>query len=221
MDEINVPKSTSADSLLGLVKASIDVAPGGSLLSFALQQFLQAPLDKRMQAFFEQVAQKLNDHSKQIEDLASNDRFISTLLQAANIALRNHNEEKLESLRNAVVNSINPPSYDESLHTVFLNLIDRFTAWHLKVLVSIRESSSDNGSLSHLRSLPLQWRLLEIYPSFHEQREFLALILVDLEAAFLIEDTSKQRKEFLNPESYRVTGIGFQFISFIGIVQLQ
>ncbi|HTS57938.1 MAG TPA: hypothetical protein VMH03_10335, partial [Terriglobales bacterium] len=47
-----------------------------------------------------------------------------TVLQATQIALRTHQEEKLEALRNAVVNSTSGQVLEDDVRAVFLNLVD-------------------------------------------------------------------------------------------------
>lgn len=55
-------------------------------------------------------------------------------MQASQMAIRNHQKEKLRALRNAVLNSAlpNPPQEDEQM--IFLRLVDQLTPWHLRVL---------------------------------------------------------------------------------------
>lgn len=55
-------------------------------------------------------------------------------MQASQIAIRNHQQVKLEALRNAILNTAlpNPPQEDEQM--IFLRLIDQLTPWHLRVL---------------------------------------------------------------------------------------
>ena len=55
-------------------------------------------------------------------------------MQASQIALRNHQQAKLEALRNAVLNSALPNSPQEDEQMIFLRLIDQLTPWHLRVL---------------------------------------------------------------------------------------
>lgn len=134
MEELEPPRKTSLDTSIEGLKALVETLPGGSLGTFVLQQFIQLPLDKRMNEFYRGISEAINKHTKQISELSSNKRFITVLLQAGHIAVRNHQEQKLVDLRNAVINSIKKPTYDESMQTVFLSLIDRFTHWHIKVL---------------------------------------------------------------------------------------
>jgi hypothetical protein len=55
-------------------------------------------------------------------------------MQASQIALRNHQQGKLDALRNAVLNAALPNSPQEDEQMIFLRLIDQLTPWHLRVL---------------------------------------------------------------------------------------
>ncbi len=82
-------------------------------------------LSKAYQLITEKVAFSV------VENLPNNELFITVVLQATSIALRNHQKEKLEALRNAIINSVLPNAPDESLQLMFLNFIDSFTPCHL------------------------------------------------------------------------------------------
>lgn len=55
-------------------------------------------------------------------------------LQASVIALRTSQKEKLEALKNAILNIANGQNVDESLQIMFLSFIERFTVWHIRLL---------------------------------------------------------------------------------------
>ena len=63
------------------------------------------------------------------------------MLQATQVAVRSHHVEKLKSLQNAVLNSALQihPNEDEML--MFLNYIELFTRWHLKILLFLESKS--------------------------------------------------------------------------------
>ena len=69
-----------------------------------------------------------------IDDLQANDVFIDTVLQASQIAFRSSQEEKRRALRNVIYNAALPNPPEQSLQQIFLNLIDSFTVWHLRIL---------------------------------------------------------------------------------------
>ena len=87
----------------------------------------------------EEIAQALGELSERvegfnIEDLAENPAFISTVLNASQAAMRSHQEEKLEALQNAVLNSALPNAPDDDFQLVFVSYVDTLAPWHLRLL---------------------------------------------------------------------------------------
>ena len=106
-----------------------------------------------------------------LEDLQSKDVFIDTVMHASLAALRNSQQEKIEALRNAVLNAALPNPPEESLQQIFLSLIDTFTVWHLRILHLFDNPSrwfSENG-----RQIPqpspgsLSAVLIAAFPELH------------------------------------------------------
>jgi hypothetical protein len=69
-----------------------------------------------------------------VENLAKNDLFINTLIQTTEIALKTSDKEKIECLKNAVINSSGITNIEESEQMIFLNCIARYSPLHLKLL---------------------------------------------------------------------------------------
>ncbi len=122
------------------VKAGLSTAPvvGAPLAEF-FSVVIAPPLEKRRDAWLIEIYRRLKIVEEtvegfSIENLATNEIFISVLFQATNTAMRTHQKEKLEALTNAVINSALSPSIDENLQLIYLNLIDRYTPWHLILL---------------------------------------------------------------------------------------
>lgn len=111
----------------------------GGPLQVLFENVFSAPIEKRKQAWLEQLAEVVTELQRRVEGLtaeklATNETFITVAMQASQMAVRNHQKEKLQALRNAVLNSAlpNPPQEDEQM--IFLRLIDQLTPWHLRVL---------------------------------------------------------------------------------------
>ena len=133
-------KPSEGDYAHAGVRAGLSIAPylGGPLTEF-FSMVITPPLEKRRDAWIIEIFTRLKKLEEKvegfkIENLAQNEIFISTLLYATPVAMRTHQKEKLEALRNAVINSALSPSIDENLQWMFLNLIDRYTPLHLHIL---------------------------------------------------------------------------------------
>jgi len=140
------------------VRAGLSIAPfvGGPLVEF-FTMVIAPPLEKRRDEWLIEIFTCLKKIEKEIEEfkienLKKNENFISTLFYATQIAMRTHQQVKLEALKNAVINSILTPTVDENLQLIYLNLVDRYTPWHLKLLqfFDISKKISDDEKRSNL-----------------------------------------------------------------------
>ena len=133
-------KKTGSDVAREVGRAIVAAVPAaGGPLQVAFENIFASPIEKRKQAWLEQLAQVIDEVKGRVENLtpeklAANEAFVTVAMQASQVAIRNHQQAKLEALRNAVLNSAlpNPPQEDEQM--IFLRLIDQLTPWHLRVL---------------------------------------------------------------------------------------
>jgi hypothetical protein len=147
------------------------------------------------------------------------------LLQASWVAVRNHQHEKLNCLRNAVLNSARQCSVPEDIRLLFIRYVDELTSTHLVIL---RFFINNESEVAHFDSLE------KVYSAFLESvevqvsRELFKLALEDLrtrlllwgsqhlidfpgiytESALLDEDQSQAPR-------IRVTTLGRQFFDFV------
>jgi len=121
-------------------KVGLSAIPGiGGIIAECFSAIVPPAIQKRRDEWLIEIYYRLKAlESKiegfKIENLSKNDHFIDTLVQATQIAMRTHNKEKIEYLRNAVITSSITPSVEESEQMFFLNLIDGYSPWHLKLL---------------------------------------------------------------------------------------
>lgn len=133
------PKPTSGDTTHTVIKVGLSTIPllGGPAAEI-FAAVVTPPLTKRRDEWVESIANELKKLEEKvdgfkIENLAKNEVFITTVMQATQSAIRNHQQEKLEALRNAVINTA-LSTIDENINMIFLNFIDTLTPWHLKIL---------------------------------------------------------------------------------------
>lgn len=69
-----------------------------------------------------------------LSTLADNEQFIDTVLVATTFALKTSEEEKIKAFQNAILNTALGESSDKTKGQIFLNLLDTFTVWHIKIL---------------------------------------------------------------------------------------
>jgi hypothetical protein len=130
----------SATTLAPQQKAGLSLIPiAGGAAAELFSLVLAPPLERRRDAWLEDLFERLKKIETQqagfrIENLQNNEAFISLMPQATQTAMRTHQREKLEALRNAVPNVATSKSLDEEKQLVFLGLVDIFTATHLEIL---------------------------------------------------------------------------------------
>lgn len=137
--EKKLPEAIPGDTAHTIAKAGLSAIPvvGGPVAEL-FEKLIIPPLTKRREAWLQSLANGLEALEKKVEgfsvqSLANDEEFVSMMMEASHIAMRNHSKEKLEALRNAVLNSaIKPP--DEYLQGVLLQFIAIATPWHFRVL---------------------------------------------------------------------------------------
>lgn len=163
----------------------------------------------------EEIADGLRDLEKKglrLEDLRSNEQFISAVMHASQIALRTHQEEKRHALRNAVLNIATGQSPDEMLQQVFLNLIDLFTEWHLRILKLFQAPPPVPGLVTGGSADVLE----HAFPQLKGQREFYDPIWRDLFFRNLVGSESLHvMATATGLTQKRTTTLGDKFLAFV------
>jgi hypothetical protein len=133
------PERTGFDYGVSVAKAGTLVFPflGAGVTLFEL---ITTPLrTKRLSDWLEQLRLQINELSQIVATLtpaglAEDEAFNAAFFQAAQAVLRTHQKEKLDALRNAVVNVALGQETNADRQAQFLAFADRFTAAHLTLL---------------------------------------------------------------------------------------
>jgi len=178
------PKSTTGDTAHLVSTAILSTIPAASEL---FEHFVTPPLQKRLDAWREDVAEALRqlESGKGIDltELQSDEHFISILMQATTIAMRNHQAEKLKALKNAIINSAISSRPKEDLHLIFVRFIDELTPTHIKLLSFLAQ---EKMALKDLKSYPQLYSAFDKkHPHTLSHDEF-KMICGDLEVRGLI-----------------------------------
>ncbi len=143
-------QKTDADINYNARKALVNSIPYvGSLVACFHDTYIQDPLMLRLQDFLENLVQELKELESQINTVDfTKPELISAYVEARKLALQEHKQEKLEALKNIVLNSA-LPNLDDELPSKFLHWIDDFTSRHLvliKLLDQLEESTLEEFS---------------------------------------------------------------------------
>lgn len=211
-DPKSLPQPQTADYVQGLVKAGLSAIPViGSPAAELFAILLAPPLNKRRDAWLEDLYDALKKLEQRvegfkIENLVENEAFVSATLQASQIAIRTHQAEKRQALRNALINIVFGKSLDEETQIFFLGLIDAFTVTHLEIL----RFFSDRSAFPPQRRTELQNR-----------RSLTDPMVLDLSARGLLEDPRpyvariRESPQSLLTAAWSLSELGRKFLGFI------
>jgi hypothetical protein len=130
------------------MREAATLIPGaGYAIGQIVERFVAAPLQKRRDQWFTKVGEGLRDLQDRLQDfdpskLDENDDFVSAVAEATAAAVRTAKEEKIEALRNGVLNIAAGLQIDEILRGAFFGYIERFSPAHVRVLKLLSDPSS-------------------------------------------------------------------------------
>lgn len=210
------PKPDAEDVAHAFKKAGLSAIPGvGGPASEVFSLVVTPSLEKRRDEWIESIGKALKALEEKvkgfkIENLKNNEAFISVLMHSSQAAIKNHQKEKLEALRNAVLNTALPNAPEEDLQLKFLTIVDSLTPMHLTFLKRldkypvIRETEIPKSFFSQCskdeRDL---WRLILRDLNSHGLTD-----LMDPWEAYIVERSRDDREE-------NVTDLGKKFLTFI------
>jgi len=142
------PKAGAKDVAHTAVKMGLSTVPilGGAAAEL-FSAIIVPPISKRRDEWMESIAIALKVLQERVDDfdvenLSQNEIFITTVMHASQVAIRNHQKEKLEALRNAVLNSALANEPEEDMQLMFLNFVDILTPSHLRILKLYSDSEA-------------------------------------------------------------------------------
>lgn len=142
-----LPQADGLDAWHASIKALFSSLPGvGGAASAFFDLVIAPPVSIRRDTWFQDLADDIRVLKDQVagfdpEKLPENQVFISTVMQTTQMALRTHQQEKLDALRNITLHSATQINIDETVQAIFLNLIDRFAPLHLQLLRLLNDPS--------------------------------------------------------------------------------
>lgn len=216
------PEKSKSDNVHSFANGIISAIPvAGGSLSVLFETVFSTPLDERKKIWFQSLADAIDELTNKVENitpesLSKNKIFISVSMQATQIALRNHQKEKLTALKNAIVNSVIETSTDENKLLMFTRIIDDLTPLHIKVLIFLNNPQIIEQELQSRTSKNIQMHYPnnisiwdEYYSELRSSRDLILQIVKELDA-----------KGFIHPITLLgsgkcTTAFGKEFINFI------
>jgi len=220
------PRATAKDVVHTAVKAALASIPDyGGAASEIFSMIITPPLSKRKDEWIESIVEGLKNLEKtvegfSVENLKDDESFITTVAHASQIAVLNHKKEKLEALRNAVLNTALQNAPDDDLQVIFLGYIDTFTEWHLRILKFLDDPQDwfhDNGKgVPNIHTGATSTVLEAAFEDLRGKKDFYGLLVKDLNAKGLLTvDSLHTMMSAGGVMAQRTTAYGQEFIEFI------
>lgn len=138
------------------------------------------------------------------------------MFQATELAIKTSENEKREFLANAVLNSLTY-TFEESIVMMFLNMIEKYTIWHLKILDFFENPKKfNNVSKSKYYMGSPKTVLFDVYPELKEKEKYVDKIVKELYSDGLM--TTESLNTMMTADGMvasRTSEIGKDFIRFI------
>ena len=184
------PKASKGDHAHALVRSGLGAIPfGGTAAVELFNKVVTPPLERRRDEWRESVGERLNSLESarvvDLDELQENDGFVTVVMHASQAALRNHEEEKLDALRNAVLNAALPEPIDHSIQQMFVRYVDELTVWHIRLLRLFQDpaawfQSNDVTPPTFALSSSLDRLIAAAYPDLGRRGDLWELIASEL-----------------------------------------
>ncbi len=199
-------------------KTLLSVIPiGGTLLTCIWDSIKANSANRRLEDWKKQVEEKLCDLNLTVDDIGNNELFASAMMKATDIALKTAEDEKRQYLASAVKNST-MASIDESIMMIYLDLLDKYTLWHIRILHLFRNPKNfEQVNVGSVMMGPASIVVKQVYPEIAKTNELLDKIVKDLQNDGVLTEGSYMHTTMTSDgiAASRTTKLGNDFLSFI------
>ena len=216
---------TNEDVANSIVKGVLGAIPiVGALATELFGLIVVPPLEKRRVEWMNEIASRLKTLEDKnlitVENLKNNEQFIDTILQATTYVLKTSEKEKIIAFQNALLNTALPEAPEKTKSQIFLNQLDSFTDWHIRILKFIDYPKewfkNSNLSLPVFVSGSTKSVIFTAFPNLKTQGALLDPIWRDLVNANFVDDDGLQGNVSSDSAlARRTTPFGREFIEFI------
>ena len=183
-------------------------------------RLLVPPVQRRQAAWLNDLAERIAVLEQQgrlrVEDLQHNDEFVSTVMQASYTAIRNHQKEKIDALRNAVLNTALGLLLGDLKREMFLGFVDIFSVTHIRILEVLSRYDTDGRthrietSVRHITDLVVQ-----LLPELKDERALAGVAVEELCRRGLLFWVADGIVAHIRQDETQVSQLGREFLRFI------
>lgn len=208
---------------MGTLDAAASLVPGASYgVQQLVRQFIGEPLERRREAWLTSLGVGVRELQDRLEGfdperLAGNEEFVSAVAETTRIAMATHRAEKLEALRNVVLNTAAGMTVDEVAHGMFMALVERFSTLHLRMMHVL----ADPTAAPEIQTLGGKWLMSMLNSALvlafagRADQAAVGVTIIDLQSAHLLRTLDKAA---VTPDlltSRCLTPLGESFVRFI------
>ena len=188
---------------------------GGALVTCVWDSVKAHAAQRRLDEWKGLLEERLQSVEETLENIGNNELFSSTMMRATEIAIKTAETDKRVYLANAVRNSISV-SLNESIVMMYLNMIDEYTAWHLKILNYFRNPAIMVEDHNYMMGSAMQ-PLLQVFPEMSDNKELVGKMVDDMQSSGILTKGSYMSTMMSSNGmlSERTTKFGNSFLDFI------
>ncbi|MEX2283285.1 MAG: hypothetical protein WEE89_12445 [Gemmatimonadota bacterium] len=238
--ETRSDKSHAAGKLATIGAAGLIATAGGlgaAVAAFGMQALVELvfrnPIEKRNEEWAQRVATVLETLEKRepgksaaevLRDLQANPEFMTTLQRASIYAVRTHQTEKIDALKNAVLNAALPGAPEADLQALYLQLIDQLSPSQMRILAFFTDPVKTLVGQGRYHLLPRRLRKMSplaaarvAFPELEERAPLWFNFIRALEREDLIEGVLRENPEsgFYDGLKPQATSLGRGFLEFV------
>lgn len=217
MEEEKSDEKIAGEIVEVAAKTVLSVVPvGGALITAVWDSIKGNTAQKRMDEWKCLIEERLSKLEISLEDIGYNENFTTAMLCASEMAIKTAEKQKRCYLANAVVNAATA-DIEESIMMIYLDLVGKYTIWHLKILDFFENPKKFPGvsESSYYMGAPSQV-LYQVYPELKANEGLVNKIIKELYAdGMLSTENMNCMMTSSGMVASRTTELGDNFIRFI------
>lgn len=221
-------RQVGSDTIHALLKGAAALVPGvGGPLTVLMETLFAPPIERRRDNWLRMLASAVEELQRSVagltpQTLSTSESFITVALQATQIAVRTHREEKLSALKNAVLSAGLPGAPSDERQAIYLRFVDELTPLHLRVLALYADPSSwlppvpDHPDDGWGMSVPRE-AIGKLEPELADAPEFYEQVIRDLQVRSLVKQGLLTHFKIARPGvvEAQTTAFGRDFLAYI------
>lgn len=220
-------KDEVKDIACSIVKGAVSSIPGfGGVLSEFISKAEQTTLEKRRQEWMALVNARLDRMQDRIDELSSNDFYVTIAQKTTALALQAHSKQRREQFANMLANSFDGGiGITEDKQLMFIHLLDQLTPMSLMLLKHLSENHYDENkyvrgnSMCRTYTIPGTEHFLEYLakeaPEFEDRHYIKNLILQLIQNNLVTEIDFRVPASPERNQAKHTTDLGDDFLRYI------